>query len=167
MEISSSVQGRKRMTSPLFQSTKGDSSCRESVPERPITRYCNAQPAPWIQLLCRVPRPFRSPATAPYRSPAKRTQSAIPMENLKARMFLSHMRAERASPHLPFIRQALHAPSWVHFVRLLYLTALTFSHFRLCPEASTASQTYCVCNASLKVGLAGLPVATPSRKSAS
>lgn len=73
----------------------------------------------------------------------------------------------RASPRLPVVRQALYLTFWLCFERLVYLTALTFSHFRLCPEASTASHTYCVWSASLNVGLAGLPVATPSRKSAS
>lgn len=43
----------------------------------------------------------------------------------------------------------------------------TFSHCCVFADLRTASQTNCVSSASRKVGLAGLPLARPSRKSAS
>ena len=48
-----------------------------------------------------------------------------------------------------------------------YFAFGTRSHRLVRADLSTASHTYCVSSASRKVGLAGLPVATPSRKSAS
>src|SRR5881396_3483247 len=50
--------------------------------------------------------------------------------------------------------------------RLELFSHSTFSHLANLADFRTASQTYCVSSASRKVGLAGLPLATPSRKSA-